>query len=60
LKGIRNPPVVHHQPVGLLLAARPVDAGNGLKEGMLPKRGVEVHHLLDGSIEARQQHVADD
>ena len=51
-------PVVHHQPVGLLVPVRPVHAGDGLEQGVLLERRIEVHHLLDRRVEAGEQHVA--
>ena len=53
-------PVVHDQAVGLLVALRAVDAGDGLEQRVFLERGVQIHDLLDRGVEAGQQHVADD
>ena len=51
-------PVVDHQPVGLVVAVRAVDAGDGLQQRMLLERRIEIHHLFRRRVEAGQQHVA--
>ncbi len=38
----------------------PVHAGDGLQEIVLAEAFIDIHDLLDGRIEAGQQHVADD
>ena len=37
-----------------------VGPGDGLQQGVVAKRFVEVHHLLDRSIESGQEHIAHD
>ena len=53
-------PDVIHDVAALLAMLDPVGAGNGLQEGVLTQLLVDVHHLFDGRIEPRQQHVAHD
>ena len=53
-------PVVDDQAVGLLVPVRAVHAGDGLQQGVLLERRVEIHDLLDRRVEAGEQHVAHD
>jgi len=57
--------VVHDEAVAFLLAGlrggvAPVGAGDGLEQRVLPQRPVQVHHLLDRSVEPGEQLGGDD
>ena len=57
LQRLGNAPVVHDQAVGFLVG-RAVHPRDGLQQGVLLQRRVQVHDLLDRRIEPGQQHVA--
>src|SRR5206468_11971641 len=59
---IREDAEVVHDDAGALLhrGKRPVGTGDGLEQVVVPQRLVEIHHLLDGRVEAGEQTVADD
>lgn len=53
-------PIVHNQPIRFLIIVHAVHARNRLEQRVLTKRSVEIHDLLDRSVEASQEHVAHD
>jgi hypothetical protein len=58
-EGLGDAPVVNDQAERFAVSG-PVHAGDGLKERVFLQRRVQVHHLLDRGVEAREEHVADD
>ncbi len=59
LERLGDAPVVDDQAVRLAVG-RAVHARDRLEQRVLLQRRVQVHDLLDGRVEAGEQHVADD
>ena len=57
---IEDAQVIHDQAVGLFVAVGAVGARDGLQQGVVAHRFVEVHGLQDGRVEAGQQLGGDD
>ena len=57
---VKDADVVHDQAVRLLVAIGAVGAADGLQQGVVLHRLVEVHRLQDRRVEAGQQLGGDD
>jgi hypothetical protein len=60
LQVVADAHVVHHKALILALAGHSVHAGDSLEQVVGHCHLVQVHHLLDRSVEASQQHVVND
>ena len=57
---IKDSKVIDDQPVSLRVGVGAVGAADGLQEGVVPQRLVEIHRLQDRRVEAREQLCRDD
>ncbi len=60
LEVVTDADVIHDKALVLVLIADAIYAGDGLEQIVVGNNLVEVQHLLDGRVEAGDQHIVDD